>query len=465
MKLLSRYFALIMAAIMADNKTKIYSVGQVNAIIKAVLEENLPSKLIIRGEISDWKPSSGGHFYPSLKDQTSILPCAMWRSSVNKLKFKPEDGMEVLATGYIDIYIPKGKYKFIIDKLEPAGTGALQLAFEQMVKRLEAEGLFAEEHKKPIPPYPMRIGILTSETGAAIHDITDSIFSRWPCAELFFYPVPVQGENAAVKIAAALGDINKRNKQLKLDVLIVGRGGGSLEDLWAFNEEILARAIFDSKIPVISAVGHEIDTTITDLVADRRASTPTHAGVAAVPDIVEVLEQLTHLEKRLSSKAAWVLELAGENLKKILASAVFRNPLLPIHNRQQQLDDMQSSLTALMKDLLTVVKDKLSAAYEQIIKIEPHRLLGKKTIDLNNMTNRIDLAMKNITGKAMLQLTAQENRLASLNPKSVLNRGYSITTSKNTGSLVKNLKDIEVGDLLLTELAGENLIESQVTKK
>ncbi len=172
--------------------------------------------------------------------------------------------------------------------------GALQLAFEQMVKKLAAEGLFAEAHKKPLPAYPMRIGILTSESGAAIEDIKDSIWNRWPCAKLFLYPVPVQGEGAAQKIAAALRDVNRRNSRLRLDVLIVGRGGGSPEDLWAFNEEVLARAIYDSRIPVIGAVGHEIDTTIADLVADARASTPTKAGVVAVPDIHEVLSELAN---------------------------------------------------------------------------------------------------------------------------------------------------------------------------
>jgi len=285
-----------------QNRNKIYTVSQVNALIKGILDNNLPGRLTITGEITDWKLHHSGHCYFSLKDEDSTLPCAMWKSSFAKLKFQPENGLAVLGTGFIDVYVPHGRYQFIIDKLVPAGVGALQLAFEQMVNKLHTEGLFDKEHKKAIPKYPERIGILTSESGAAIEDIKDSIWNRWPCAKLFLYPAPVQGEGAAEEIAAALRNVNKRNKELKLDILIVGRGGGSLEDLWAFNEEILARAIFDSTIPIISAVGHEIDTTIADLVADARASTPTKAGVVAVPDMHEVLSQLKNFQKRLAGE-------------------------------------------------------------------------------------------------------------------------------------------------------------------
>ena len=468
-------------------RTQIYTVSQVNSLIKIALEENLPSRLIVRGEISDFKHHTSGHCYFSLKDQSGVLPCVMWASKFRNVKFSPEDGMAVLATGHIDVYTVGGKYQLYVDKLEPEGVGALQLAFEQMVKKLQAEGLFDDVHKKPIPIYPDRIGILTSESGAAVHDIIDSIRHRWPCVKLFFYPVPVQGEGAAEKIAAALQDINRRNKELKLDVLIVGRGGGSLEDLWAFNEEVLAKAIFNSNIPVISAVGHEVDTTIADLVADKRASTPTKAGVVAVPDMQEVLRQLISIERRLAGQTKAKVKLAQQNLEIILANAVFRNPLLLVQNARQQLDELNAELAETIKELLVGAREKLSAAYEQIVRIEPHRLLGNKTVELNNWQNRIDKGIRaiinNKTGKLdnwqnrvnvgisaiihnrRLQLTAQANRLAGLNPKSVLQRGYSITTSKKTGLLVKTLEDVRVGDHLITELTDENLIESKVTKK
>jgi exodeoxyribonuclease VII large subunit len=448
-----------------QNRTKIYTVSQVNSLIKDILESNLPGRLTITGEITDFKHHHSGHCYFLLKDESSQLPCVMWRSNFGKVRFKPENGLAIIADGYIDVYPPHGKYQFYVESMIPAGVGALQLAFEQMVKKLRTEGLFDDIHKKPIPIYPERIGILTSESGAALHDITDSIHNRWPCVKLFLYPVPVQGEGAAEQIAAAIRDINRRNKEFRLDVLIVGRGGGSLEDLWAFNEEILARAIYDSTIPIISAVGHEVDTTIADLVADRRASTPTKAGVEAVPDMRDVLIDLTNRQRILNNNIKRRLESAAADLRTILASAVFRNPLLPVRNREQQLDELAASVVDAMRKLLTIARENLHAAYEQIVKIEPHRLLAKKTVELNELRSRAIAAMVAVSGSRRMQLTAQENRLVGLNPKSVLRRGYSITTAKKTGLLVRTLDDVQIGDLLITELAEENLIESKVTKK
>ena len=448
-----------------SRKNKIYTVSQINSLIRIAIEEKLPPRLIVRGEISDWKHHSSGHCYFSLKDEGAVLPCVMWASKFKNVKFSPEDGLEVLSTGHIDVYAPGGKYQLYVDKLEPAGVGALQLAFEQMIAKLLKDGLFDEAHKKALPLYPMRIGILTSESGAALHDITDSIHSRWPCAKLFLYPVPVQGEGSAEKIAAALRDINRRNQKLELEVLIVGRGGGAMEDLWAFNEEVLVRAIFDSTIPVISAVGHEVDTTIADLVADARASTPTKAGIVAVPDMQEILGQLNSTEQRLASQTRARLKIAEHMLEVILANAVFRNPLVLVQNSRQQLDDLSADLEEFIKAILTKAHRELSAAYEQIIRIEPHRLLGYKTIELNNWRNRANVGIRVAVNNCRMQLTAQENRLSALNPRSVLQRGYSITTNKQTGLLVKTSGDVSIGDFLITELAKQNLIESEVKKK
>jgi exodeoxyribonuclease VII large subunit len=445
--------------------TKTYTVSQINALIKIALEESLPSRLTVRGELSDWKHHASGHCYFWLKDEGSVLPCVMWASKFRTTKFSPEDGMAVLATGHIDVYTVGGKYQLYVDKLEPAGVGALQLAFEQMVRKLQSEGLFDDAHKKTLPPYPMRIGILTSESGAAVHDIIDSIRSRWPCAALFLYPVPVQGEGAAEKIAAALRDVNRRNKKLRLDVLIVGRGGGSLEDLWAFNEEVLARAIFDSQIPVISAVGHEVDTTIADLVADARASTPTKAGVVAVPDILDVSRQLAGVEQRLTNQTAARVQLAQQDLLIVLANVVFRNPMVLVQNAGQRVDELATDLAEAMKQSVIEAQRKVSAGYEQIVRIEPHRLIGRKMVELNDWQSRTDKGMRAVINSRRIQLTAQENRLSALNPKSVLRRGYSITMDKKTGLLVRTAQSVRIGDDLLTELANENFIESRVTKK
>ncbi|OHB65620.1 MAG: exodeoxyribonuclease VII large subunit [Planctomycetes bacterium RBG_13_62_9] len=389
----------------------------------------------------------------------------MWRTSFAKVKFKPANGLAVLVTGSIDLYVPQGRYKLIVDEMIPAGMGALQLAFEQMVRKLEAEGLFSDAHKKPIPKYPQRIGILTSESGAAVHDIADSVHNRWPCTRLYLYPVPVQGPGAAEAIAAAIRDVNRRNDRLKLDVLIVGRGGGSLEDLWAFNEEVLARAIYDSRIPIISAVGHEVDVTVADLVADARASTPTKAGVVVVPSAEDVLSDLAHQERRLTGSIRAQFGLCGEYLQTVLASAAFRNPLLSILNREQYLDDLAWSLDDGARAMLAQARKQVQDYYDQVAKIEPHRLLGRMTVELNDLKARGLAAVTRVLNGRELAITAGENRLAALNPKSVLNRGYSITRKKHTGQVVRTADDVQLDDVLVTELADENLVESRVTRR
>lgn len=449
---------------MAKKNTALYTVSQLTALLKQAVENNLPSRVTVRGEIGEWRKHHSGHCYFTIKDKNAILPCVMWKSSAARLKFDPEMGTEVLATGHIDIYPPQGRYQFMADKIEPAGVGALQLAFEQMVKRLEAEGLFKDEHKKPLPSYPGRICIMTSESGAAIHDITDSIRNRWPSVKLSLYPVPVQGDGAAEKIASAIRDVNRRNKTFGFDVLIVGRGGGSMEDLWQFNEEILARAIFDSQIPIVSAVGHEVDVTIADLIADVRASTPTKAGIVAVPDADEVERLLNQLAKSMSDNLHWLVQ-----------------------TRQQQIDEFSFSLSDRVKDTLSNIRKQLRLFYQQVQSIEPHKIIGSKRIMLAGLRNRLNTYVKSITSqqlvilgdlnnklssgitnvanKKRLALAASENRLAALNPKSVLKRGYSITTDKITGKVIRETEDVTKGQVLVTELAEENLIESQVIKK
>ena len=444
---------------------KIYTVSQITSLIKTSLENSLPGRLTITGEISGFKRHSSGHCYFDLKDENSILPAVMWDSDFTKLKFKPENGLAVIAKGHIDVYAPQGKYQFYAESMLPAGMGALQLAFEQMKKRLAAEGLFDDRHKKTLPKYPFRIGILTSESGAALHDIVDSIYNRWPVAKLLFYDVPVQGEGAAEKIAAAIKDVNRRNAALKLDVIIVGRGGGSMEDLWAFNEEVVARAIFASEIPVISAVGHEVDFTIADFVADARASTPTKAGVIAVPDIKEVLQQIDSGGKRIRQNTESIVKLCGQKLKTILAAAVFRAPLVIIQNREQILDEIQSGLAGSAQSIVFNIRKLLQSYFEKILKIEPHRLMADKKIALNNLQNRLTQKTSRLLDSVKLQIETQAGKLSACSPKSILNRGYSIAKNAITGNVITRPADVSIGDLIITELANENTIESKVTKK
>lgn len=440
----------------------IYTVSQVNSLVKEVLETSLPARVMVKGEITGWKQHGSGHCYFSLKDEGSVLPCAMWKPSFARVRFRPENGLAVIATGFVNVYVPQGRYSLVVEEMTPEGVGALQLAFEQLVAKLRAEGLFDDEHKKPIPTYPQRIGILTSESGAAVHDIADSVHNRWPCTRLVLYPVPVQGEGAARQIAAAIADVNRRNAKLKLDLLIVGRGGGSLEDLWAFNEEVLARAIFASKIPIISAVGHEVDTTIADLVADRRASTPTKAGVVAVPDMRDVLSDLDHQGSRLMRSVRSRVELGGEYLQTILASSAFRNPLLAIRIREQHVDELASDLGEVARTLVAKRRLMLQDYYEHVARIEPHRLLGAMTVRLNELTSRALAAITAVMSEKKMDLTVREGRLTALDPRSVLARGYTITTNKTTGRVVRTLDDVGAGDTMLTELAGKAVIESEV---
>lgn len=445
-------------------QARIYSVSQITTLIKVSLQNALPGRLTIAGEISGFRCHSSGHCYFDLKDENAIIPAVMWKSDFVKMKFQPENGLAVLAKGYIDVYPPQGKYQFYADTMQPAGMGALQLAFEQMKNKLAAEGLFDEEHKKPLPKFPFRIGILTSKSGAALHDIVDSIRNRWPVANLLFYDVPVQGEGAAEKIARAIKDVNKRNTALKLDIIIVGRGGGSMEDLWAFNEEAVARAIFGSKLPIISAVGHEVDITIADLVADARASTPTKAGMIAVPDINEVLRQIDNISKRIKTDTDSALTLSAQKLKTILAAAVFRNPLVIIKNREQLFDEIENNITGRTKSLIADIRYQLHNYFENILKIEPHKILADRKILLNNVDNRIMERIRRSFNSAKIQFETQVGKLTACDPKSVLNRGYSITRLAD-GRIVKTIAEININDIIITELKDSHLLKSKIIKK
>ena len=308
----------------------------------------------------------------------------------------------------------------------------------------------------------MNIGVVTSRSGAAIVDIADSIYKRWPCARLFVFDVSVQGEGASVKIAGAIVKANRMQKQLRLDILIVGRGGGSMEDLWAFNEEPVAQAIYASRIPVISAVGHEVDVTIADLVADARASTPTQAGVIAVPDYREELQRLHGFKRRLFLNTRSHVQYGHNRLMTVLASRVFRSPLGPVQVAAQRIDELVVSLRQTLKTQLRQLRDKLDQIRRSIQAIEPTRLISTRQIAIHRFSSRNHAAILKILTKNQLKLTALENRLSALNPRSVLNRGYSMTVHERTGRLVTDVGQVQVNDHLITELAKGQRIHSRV---
>lgn len=361
------------------NNDKYLTVTAITKYLKSLFDKNEHLQHIyIKGEISNLKIHSTGHIYFSIKDENSKIGAIMFNSQASKLTFTPADGMKVLICGRISIYEATGNYQIYVDEMLEDGVGNLYIAFEQLKQKLEKEGLFNEKYKKPLPKYPKRIGIVTAATGAAIRDILSTIKRRYPICETILFPSLVQGDGAALNIKENI----LKAHEYDLDVLIVGRGGGSIEDLWAFNEEIVARAIFEAKIPIISAVGHEVDFTIADFVADKRAATPTGAAEEAVPNLIDVLNEINQLKIRLKENVLKNVKYNMLYLDTIKNSFVIKNPLLMYDGKKQKVD-------LLARDL--------------------NNILSKKTTDIrykfNNLITKLEL----------------------LNPLSILKKGYSIT--------------------------------------
>ncbi|MHB2152959.1 exodeoxyribonuclease VII large subunit [Calditrichota bacterium GD2] len=392
--------------------THIFSVSELTHTIKKLLEENIPT-IWLEGEVSNFKAHSSGHYYFTLKDEQAQISAVIWRSRVFNIDFKLEDGMHVQALGNVRVFERSGRYNFDIIHIQPAGIGRLQMEFERLKKQLAAEGLFDSKFKKPIPKFPLRVGVVTSDTGAAIKDIINVLSRRAPHVQIILRPVQVQGEGAARDIARAIKEFNEYGK---VDVLIVGRGGGSLEDLWAFNEEAVARAIFDSKIPVISAVGHEIDYTIADFVADLRAPTPSAAAELAVPDFNEIKQSILLYGQRLKRAVVLKIERHKQQLESIRRSYGLRRLEDILHQYAYRVDELTSQLIR---------------NYEQNVSAHKRHL------------EQINL------------------RLLNLNPKKVLERGYSI--SYINGQVLKDAAMVKSGQEIRTELFKGEIL-GRVTK-
>ncbi len=352
---------------------KIYSITELTGELKQILEGAFP-KIWVEGEISNYLKHSSGHRYFTMKDQNAQLRCVMWRWMGSHLIFEPQDGLKVRASGQVTVYEKSGQYQLIVTSIQPVGIGELELAFQQLKNKLEEEGLFDPEHKIPIPEFPNRIGVVTSPTGAAIRDILTITARRAPWVEIILWPVLVQGEGAASQIAHAIAGFNKLDL---VDVIIVGRGGGSLEDLWAFNEEEVARAIYDSDIPVISAVGHEIDFSISDFVADLRAPTPSAAAEIAVPDGEELLSRIDgYLENILSSMMDLIEQEQGR-LDDILSRYGLRRPLEIIAQRAQRCDDLSHLLDVQMSHRMQIFMNRSQTLFEKLEMVSPKAVMKR----------------------------------------------------------------------------------------
>jgi exodeoxyribonuclease VII large subunit len=393
----------------------VYSVSQITHELRRTITERFDD-IVVEGELSNTKRHSSGHWYLTLKDESAQLGAVMFRREAATVRFVPEDGMRVRATGKLDLYARQGRYQLMIRHLEPVGQGSLELAFRQLCKKLEAEGLFEAARKQALPRFPQHIALITSPTGAAVHDMLTTLQRRWPLAPVSVVPVHVQGELAPREIVAALEFLNRHHT---VDVIVVGRGGGSLEDLWAFNDEQVARAIAASEIPVVSGVGHEVDTTIADLVADQRAATPTAAAALLVPDQHDVKVWVQDARQRMAVALRKRSELERLRLQAVQRSYGLRRPQLLIAECRQRLDDAVASL---------------HAAHQSALELQKHKW------------------------------TALVAQLRALSPRGILQRGYTYCVDSSTGKVVPRASETTVAQDLLLHFA-DGMVPTQVTAK
>ena len=484
----------------ADSPDKPLTVSQLTRMIKRAVVDHLPPKLVVTGELSNVSRPASGHLYFTLKDADSELRCVMWRSAAQRLRFKPQDGLEVLASGGVDVYEPRGQVQFYVRKLEPKGVGELELAFRQLREKLEGEGLFDPAHKKPLPGYPARIAVVTSPTGAAIRDIIRTVARRFPCVRLMIHPVRVQGEGAAAEIAAAIRSLNRQAGRLGgIDLMVVGRGGGSLEDLWAFNEEVVARAVFASRIPIISAVGHEVDVTISDLVADVRAATPTAAAELAVPVLDEVLDAIETISSRLRRVTRHRLDLARRDVNVVERFELFRQPASAVRRGEQQVDELAVRLALVTSQRLQALRQTLHRCEAAVGSIQPQAVLQRRQRQLAEAEHRLRWVQgaRNLRAERQVALRLQSlrdrsprhaivrgrdvlqhlagrlgrvvgdrhkqlvreldnlaARLGASSHKAILQRGFSITRHRRTKRVVTDPDQVRTGERLTTETEG-----------
>ena len=351
------------------------SVSELTAHIRDIIDlDPLLKRVLVRGDLSNYKVYSSGHRYFTLKDSEAALSCVMFRSDAERVRFRPENGMSVLCSGQVSVYARDGKYQLYVRQMQPDGVGDLYVAFEQLKARLQSEGLFASEHKKPIPVMPSRIAVVTSASGAAVRDIIRVLGKRWPLSKVIVLPVRVQGEEASREIAAA---IRYANRWKVADLIIAGRGGGSMEDLWAFNEEVTARAIYDSEIPVISAVGHEPDFTIADFTADRRAATPSNAAELAVPEREKVLESLAVTQLRADRAVRRILDSGARRLESLSSRPIMESPMAFIDQRRLDVDRFAERMDAAERHVLSENRQKYIRLVSALEALSPLRVLAR----------------------------------------------------------------------------------------
>ncbi|EGR1587401.1 TPA: exodeoxyribonuclease VII large subunit [Vibrio parahaemolyticus] len=433
---------------LSKTNQNIFTVSRLNAEVRLLLENEMGIVWLV-GEISNFSAPVSGHWYLTLKDSRAQVKCAMFRGNNRRVTFKPANGNQVLVKARLSLYEPRGDYQLIIESMQPEGDGRLQQEFEELKMKLAAEGLFAQTNKLPLPEHPKRVGIITSKTGAALYDILDVLKRRDPSLPVVIYPTMVQGDDAAIQIAQAIGRANSRNE---CDVLIVGRGGGSLEDLWCFNNEILARTIAASQIPIISAVGHEVDMTIADFVADVRAPTPSAAAELVSRDNSHKDQSLVAKQHKLASAMRYYLAQQKQQSAQLLHRLERQHPSYQLQRQSQQLDELDMRLRRAMQRFIDTRQQAVERKHHRLQLNSPAKHLAQQKSRLERVEHKLLDAMdrKLLTMRHQLAIAAE--KLDTVSPLATLKRGYSITQTEQ-GKVVRSADDVKTGDLLVTRLA------------
>ncbi|EJG1748394.1 exodeoxyribonuclease VII large subunit [Vibrio parahaemolyticus] len=433
---------------LSQTNQNIFTVSRLNAEVRLLLENEMGIVWLV-GEISNFSAPVSGHWYLTLKDSRAQVKCAMFRGNNRRVSFKPTNGNQVIVKARLSLYEPRGDYQLIIESMQPEGDGRLQQEFEEIKMKLAAEGLFAQTNKLPLPEHPKRVGVITSKTGAALYDILDVLKRRDPSLPVVIYPTMVQGDDAAIQIAQAIGRANSRNE---CDVLIVGRGGGSLEDLWCFNNEILARTIAASQIPIISAVGHEVDMTIADFVADVRAPTPSAAAELVSRDNSHKDQSLVAKQHKLASAMRYYLAQQKQQSAQLLHRLERQHPSYQLQHQSQQLDELDMRLRRAMQHFIDTRQQAVERKHHRLQLNSPAKHLAQQKSRLERVEHKLLDAMdrKLLTMRHQLAIAAE--KLDTVSPLATLKRGYSITQTEQ-GKVVRSADDVKTGDLLVTRLA------------
>ncbi len=426
---------------MQSEQPNILSVSQLTRRVKNILEIEV-NRVWVSGEISNWRVSPAGHAYFTLKDKNSQLSAVMFRGKIGRLKFGPEDGIEVILNGMVTVYEARGNYQIICDTMQPKGLGALQLAFEKLRRKLDAEGLFDKAHKKPLPLLPRTIGIVTSPTGAAIRDMLNVIGRRFANVHVLLFPARVQGDEAAPEIVEGIRVLDARGA----DVIIIGRGGGSLEDLWPFNEEIVVRAVHAAKTPVISAVGHEVDFALTDYAADLRAPTPSAAAELVVQEQEALVAQVEQMRRRLGKAMSYRVEAARHRVTAAKTSYVFQRPEEMIRQRRQQADEWRMRLESNMTEQVRTARNRLEHGRRALALLSPANQMRRAAERLTHLRERLARAISATTERCRGRLRPALAQLDALSPLAIMSRGYALAWKMPEHTLVQNASQLEEHD-------------------